>query len=249
MEWLWALLAGIAVSFINMFAGGGSLISLPLLLFMGLPAPVANGTNKVGLLFGSFTGMANYQRKKILHWKELFLILPSSLLGGITGSLFAMDISDRIFRIILSIVMIAVLLIILLRPQRWIKSRNKVGGIKQKILMIILFFAIGFYGGFIQAGMGYLVILALSFMNDMDLLKISAYKATIGFVIVLFSLVLFIIQRKVNWPIAAALAAGNALGGWIGSQLAIDKGDKIIRPILAVAVVAMAVKLLLDQSI
>lgn len=243
MNWILAFLAGVLASFINIFAGGGSLITLPFLMFLGLPAPVASGTNKVGLLAGTFSSTVNFHRKKVLHWKDFIFVAPFGIAGAIAGSFFAIDISDRVYKIILSVVMILVLLMILLRPQRFIPRRKEQSKQSQTILLAALFLLVGFYGGFIQAGMGYMAILTLTLAGERNLLKISAYKASMGMVIVLFSLVIFIVKGMIDWPLALSLAAGNALGGWIGSHLASEKGDKIIRPILAVVVVLMALKL------
>ncbi|MDA3850757.1 MAG: sulfite exporter TauE/SafE family protein [Spirochaetaceae bacterium] len=241
-NWLWVFIAGMVASFINTFAGGGSLITLPFLMFLGLPASLANGTNKIGLMAGTSTAMVNFTRKKILHWRDVLYVAPFGMAGGILGYLFSINLSESLYRILLSCVMIMVLVLILVRPQRFMKQKERDPKVEQ-IMMMVAFFLIGFYGGFIQAGMGYLVILALSFIGDMDLVKISGYKATMGFVIVFFSAWVFIFNGKIDWPLAVFLAAGNALGAFIGSHIAMKGGEKVIRPILAVVVSLMAVKL------
>lgn len=243
MNLIFAFAAGIVASFINIFAGGGSLITLPFLMFLGLPAPVASGTNKVGLLAGTLSSTVNFHRKKVLHWKELILVAPCGIAGAVIGSFFAIDIPDKVYKIMLSVVMVLVLAMILLRPQRFIREKRERSEREKKILLSVLFLLVGFYGGFIQAGMGYMAILTLTLAGEKNLLKISGYKASMGLVIVLFSLVIFIVKGMVHWPLALALAAGNAVGGWLGSHLASEKGDKIIRPILAIAVILMALKL------
>lgn len=242
MKLFFAFLAGVVASFINIFAGGGSLITLPFLMFLGLPAPIASGTNKVGLLAGTLSSTVNFHRKKVLHWKEVILVAPFGIAGAILGSYFAIDISDRVYKLILSVVMVLVLLMILVRPQRFLPQRKELSRRYKSILLAVLFLLLGFYGGFIQAGMGYIAILSLTLAGETDLVKISGYKASMGLVIVLFSLIIFITKGMINWPLALSLAAGNAVGGWAGSHLASEKGDRIIRPILAVAVVMMALK-------
>jgi len=243
MTLVFVFLTGVVASFINIFAGGGSLITLPFLMFLGLPAPVASGTNKVGLLAGTLSSTVYFHRKKVLHWKELILVAPFGIVGAVIGSFFAIDISDRVYKLILSVVMILVLIMILVRPQRFLPQRKELSKRQKSILLAVLFLLIGFYGGFIQAGMGYMAILSLTLAGETDLVKISGYKASMGMVIVLFSLIIFIVQGMIDWPLALSLAAGNVVGGWAGSHLASEKGDRIIRPILAVAVVLMALKL------
>lgn len=243
MDILFAFLAGMTASFINTFAGGGSLITLPVLFFLGLPAPVANGTNKIGLLAGNLTNTVNYGRKKIIPWKEMLFVLPFGIAGAISGSLFSITLSEKTYRLLLSAVMILVLVLILLQPQKKIRTRDNLPPRWEKMITALMFLCIGFYGGFIQAGMGYLAIIALTLFGDRDLLQISAFKATVGFAVVFFSVIVFVIKGLIDWPVALALSAGQILGALIGSSLAMKKGERFMRPILAVIVFAMAVRL------
>lgn len=232
---------GVLTGFINVFAGGGSLISYPLLILLGLPVPVANGTNKLGLVFGGVSGAGNFIKKGEINPKEVLPLVPISLVGVFIGSKLSINMDDKVYTTILSVVMVLVLVVILFKPQRFLKVGEK--GTNKKALLAAFTF-IGFYAGFIQIGMGYLVITALSLTTGYNLLKITALKVFVaGFIFVTSSAVIFIYYGKVNFQYGIALGLGNALGAFIASNLAIKNGDKIFKPILIVSVAAMSIKL------
>lgn len=233
--------AGVLTGFINVFAGGGSLITMPLLVVLGLPVSVANGTNKLGLIFGGAAGAGNFIKRGEIDFKEILPVIPVSLIGVFIGSKLSIDLDDRIYTLLLSVVMVLMLLVILVKPQRFLKFGN--GEVNLKKLMIS-FSIIGFYAGFIQIGMGYLVITALSLSTNFNLLKITAYKVVIaGFIFVSISASIFIFYGRVNFIYGIALGGGNALGAFIASNMAIKNGDKIFKPILIASVVGMSIKL------
>lgn len=232
---------GLVTGFINVFAGGGSLISFPLLILLGLPVSVANGTNKLGLVFGGLAGGINFLHKGEIDIKEILPLIPVSLVGVFIGSKLSIDIDEKLYVSIISIIMVLVLIVVVVKPQRFIQGERIRAN---KISLIIIFSLIGFYAGFIQIGMGYLVIIALSLATDFTMLKITAYKVLIaGAVFVTTSAVIFIFYGKVVFAFGLSLGVGNALGAYIGSNMAIKNGDKIFKPILVLAVIGMSIKL------
>lgn len=242
INYFFVLGAGILAGFINVFAGGGSLITLPVLIFTGLPTAVANGTNKVGLLFGGLSGATNFHKNKIVTFKEVLPLVPFAVAGSLLGSHFAIAMSDAVFKVILSVVMLLVLILTLFKPHKILI--RKLGRRDNAFILYIGFFITGFYGGFVQAGMGFLIITVLSLCTSYDLIKINGLKVNIGgVVIVLLSLVVFIWYGKVNYLLGVILAVGNGIGAWMASSLAVNSGEKIAQPILIVMVVIMAVKL------
>ena len=139
--------------------------------------------------------------------------------------------------------MITMLLLTLLNPtERW-KDRIESGDKDSKIVAMIVFFFIGIYGGFIQAGVGLLVITALRLLTGMDLVRTNAIKVFVIFFYTVVALGIFISQGKVNWYLGPTLAVGNACGAWFGSHWAVEKGDKWIKVMLIVAVIAFAIRL------
>lgn len=238
------LLTGIAAGFINVNAGGGSFITLPVLIFMGLPAAVANGTNRVALATANIIAVLNFKKKGYFNWKlALFLAIPASA-GAIIGSFISINLPDELYNTILATVIIIVILVVIINPQRFIKKSIVEMTLKYKILGIIIFFALGLYGGVIQAGIGFLIMTSLVFLTGYSLVKVNSLKVLIVLVYMAFSLTIFIISGKINWLYALALSLGNGAGAYLGSLFAVKHGDKWIKVIMIVAALVMALKLL-----
>ncbi|MCF8010237.1 MAG: sulfite exporter TauE/SafE family protein [Clostridiales bacterium] len=242
------LIIGIAAGFINVLAGGGSLLTMPVLIFLGLPSAVANGTNRIALLVQNIIAVYNFKNKGFFDWKLSLLLGIPAVLGSIVGANIAITLPDQVFNKILGVVMLMVLILILWEPQKKIalqddKDTNELST-GRKIMSAAAFFFVGIYGGFIQAGVGFIIIASLSLLAGMTLVKINSIKVFVVGVYMLFSLVVFIINGQVNWMLGAALAVGNGIGAWLGSNFAVDKGDKWIRRVLFITVIFMAAKLL-----
>lgn len=245
MIYILVLLAGIAAGFINTLAGGGSLITLPILIFMGLPSATANGTNRIALVAQNIFASTNFKRKGYFYPKLILLLGIPATIGSIVGSNIAINLTDAIFNKVLGIVMIIVLILIIVRPEKKILKNQEfeefVG--KRKFISILVFFFVGMYGGFIQAGVGFILIVALSLLTGMSLLKVNSIKVSIVAMYTVAALAVFIINGNVNWAWGLLLAVGNSIGAYIGSTFAVEKGDKFIRAIIIIAVIAMAGKL------
>lgn len=235
---------GIVVGAINTVAGGGSLITLPLLMFMGLDSGVANGTNRLSILTQSITGIAGFKSKGVSNMRYGIWLGISALLGAIPGAYYATEIDDNLFRIILAFVMIFVMITLVYNPFKGKDPQAELMTSKRLILSIIIFFFIGFYVGFIQAGSGFLIIATLTVVNRFDLLRTNNIKLWVVLWCTILALGIFVFNDKMHWPFAIALAVGSSLGSWVTSRFAATKGDKWIRPVLFVMIFAMALKLL-----
>ena len=240
------LVIGVAAGFMNTLGGGGSLLTLPMLIFLGSPAAVANGTNRIALLIQNIVAVSNFKRKGFFYPKlSLYLGIPA-ILGSIIGARFAITIPEELFEKILAIVMIVVLLLILIRPEK--KFLKKLEGenlsTTRLIVSMLVFFGVGIYGGFIQAGVGFIVIVALSLITGMSLVKINSLKVFIILIYTCSSLIIFFINGKVDLVLGLILAIGNAIGAYLGSNFAVSKGDKWIRVFIVIAILSMSAKLL-----
>ncbi len=236
-------LAGIVAGFMNVNAGGGSFLTIPLLMILGgLPATAANGTNRVAVLIQNLVATRNFRRHGFRDFKQGMKLGISAMVGAIIGSFIALDIPENIFRTILSIIMVLALVTVL-RPGRKNPQKDHSGNPGHPVLQIIMFFFIGIYGGFIQAGTGYLIIFSLSVIGGLSLVKTNSLKIVIIAAYLVPSLAVFIANGEVKWLPALILTAGTSLGGWFGSTFAIRKGDKWIRIILAAAILGMAAKM------
>ncbi|KXS44693.1 MAG: hypothetical protein AWU54_688 [Candidatus Frackibacter sp. T328-2] len=239
------LLAGTAAGFLNTLAGGGSLIAIPALIFLGLPSAVANGTNRIAILVQNIVAVTNFKRKGYSDFKFSLKLSIPAFVGAIIGSSIAVNLPEELFNKILGIVMIVVLVLILYNPKKRLESTIEKLSSRRQLGAMVAFFFVGIYGGFIQAGVGFLFIVTLSLITGLSLVRINSIKVFVIAVYTISSLAVFISNGKIDWMLGLVLAVGNSLGAYLGSNFAVNKGDKWIRVILAIAVLIMAGKLLL----
>lgn len=240
---------GVTAGVINTLAGGGSLLTLPILIFLGLPTAMANGTNRFAIMIQCLVAVAGFKRKGISNFKLSLLLSAPALIGAIVGAQVAVDMSDALFKRVLAIIMLLVLGLILWNPaKKWQINpqydRDTIGlGWNRLIITMIVFFFIGIYGGFIQAGVGFIIIAALTTISGLNLVDTNSHKVFIVGIYTIFALLVFAFNGKICWTVGIALAAGNGLGGWLGSHWAVARGERWLRLILTVCVVTMVMKL------
>lgn len=247
MEWYFALaviIAGFAAGFINTLAGSGSLITLSLLLFMGVPATVANGSNRVGVLIQNLVAAQSFRQQKVLNWQHGLKLAVPAVLGSIVGAQIAVNLNEEMMRRTIGVVMVVMLGVILARPKRWLEG--KIGEIAETLSpkdAVILFF-VGIYGGFIQAGVGIFLLASLVLGIGYDLVRANAVKVLINLSFTVFALAIFVFNDQVWWDVGLLLAVGNAGGGWLAARMAVERGASFVRWILIGVVAASALHLL-----
>lgn len=233
---------GIIAGSLNTLAGGGSLLSLPILIFLGLPAPVANATNRIAIFLQNIFSVSGFYSKGIMVYPFNVWMGISAFLGCIIGASLAVDISEELFNTILGIVIVSAVIYMAINPMKYIKKKEDTSK-KATITSVIIFFFIGIYGGFIQAGVGYLVIMALTMVNGFSLVKTNSIKVFVALTYTLMALGIFIYHGLVNWEYGIPLALGNATGGWLSSRWSVQKGDQWIRYFVMITATAFAIKL------
>lgn len=233
------VIGGLA-GFINVMAGGGSTITLPILIFLGLDASLANGTNRVAIFIQNIFATWSFKRAAIASTRQSYVFALLTVPGAIAGALFAVRISDEIFETILGLLMILIVLTLFLPANRHSKTDQPVGNWLTYPLMV----GVGFYGGFIQVGVGFLFMAVLRHLERMDLVRINAYKVLIVLVYTLPALIIFALTDNINWGYGLSLAAGNALGGWWAARWSARKGEGLVRIVLAAAILIMSARLL-----
>lgn len=247
LEWyhiLALIFAGFLCGFINTLAGSGSLISLPILMFLGLPANVANGTNRIAILLQNVVGVASFKQQKVFEVKEgIYLAIPA-VFGSLIGAALAININDAIMTQVIGGLLIFMFFVILFKPDAWIKGQAGLIKSKPSWWQIIIFFAIGLYGGFIQAGVGFFLLGGLVLGAGFDLVKANAIKLLIVLIYTPFALAVFIYNDQVNWKAGLILAIGNMLGAFIASRFAVSWGAKAVRVILLIIVFAASIRLI-----
>jgi uncharacterized protein len=246
MEWyIYAALivAGIIAGFINTLAGSGSLLTLPLLMFIGLPPTVANATNRIGVLLQSAVSSASFRQQKIFTIREsLWFVIPS-VIGSVVGAMIAASFNEQIMRTIIGVLLIFMFFMILYKPERWINGREVDLQKRPKALVFIVFFLIGVYGGFIQAGVGFFLLAGLVYGAGTNLIKSNALKVFITLSFTVFAVAVFMITGQIDYRIGLILASGQVVGAFIASRIAVSWGPKFVRWVLLVVVFISALEL------
>ena len=242
-EYALVMAVGLAAGFLNVVAGGGSLISLPILIFLGLPAGVANATNRIALFFQNIFAVAGFRSKGVSPFPYGMYLAVSAFVGAIVGALISVELDDKLFNRIIAIVMVMVIFLTVFSPNKSNDSGEERMGFKHKLIGTIVFFFVGIYGGFIQAGVGFLIMAALTNINHISLVKTNAIKVFVVLVYTLSALGIFIWKGMINWEYGITLAVGNSTGAWIASRWSVKAGDIWIKRFLIVAVIGLAIKL------
>lgn len=245
--WQYPLLVfvGLVAGFLNVLAGGGSLLTLPILIFTGLPAAVANGTNRVAIFFQNIFAISGFRRQGIFPWKLALLCVAPALVGSYLGANLAVTIDDAMFRRTLAIIMVGVLIFTALDPMKRLRGSVERFTPVRIAVLLVSFFAIGVYGGFVQAGVGFLVLTGL-LIHGLDLVQSNAVKVIVIFAFTIVALAVFIYHGEVDYGLGMALAAGNSAGGWIASHMAVKKGHDWIKKVVTLTILVFAIKLFIS---
>lgn len=231
------ILAGFIAGFINTLAGSGSLVTLPLLIFIGLPATVANGTNRVAILLQNIVGISKFDKEKILDRRGMLYLGLPAVAGSLIGAQLAVNLNPTIMRQVIGVIMLIMLLVIIIRPKRWLTGTRESFEGFPTLLQIGVFFLVGVYGGFIQAGVGIFLLAGLVLGAGYDLVRANAVKVGIVLFFTIFALVIFIQNDQVDWQVGLILAVGNMLGAWVGAKVAVEKGAVWVRRLLILIVI------------
>jgi uncharacterized membrane protein YfcA len=231
------IISGLLVGFINTLAGGGSIISLSILMFLGLPANVANGTNRVAIFIQNIAAVGSFKQQKVLdHKKGFWLAIPATI-GSVIGAWIAVDLNEDIIEKAIAIVMLIMMFVILYKPQRWLKGKKELQEKKVTVGQFILFFFIGIYGGFLHMGVGYALLAGIVLGAGYDLVKANAIKVFIILIWAPVILVVFLIHGQVNFYYGLVLSIGNVAGALIASRLAVKKGANFVRWVIVVVII------------
>lgn len=231
-------IVGIIAGFINTLAGGGSTLTLPVLILAGMPSPMANATNRIAILFQNSVAVQRFHKHKKLDIKNIRLITLATIIGSVFGALFAANIKADHFDTILGFVFLIILILMLIPHHRKAKNLNL-----PKQIEFIIFLGVGFYGGFIQAGIGFILLATLNLVEDFDLIRANAAKVFIIICYTIFAVLIFSFSGKIIWKYGLILALGNMIGAFLGVKAAIQKGEKFVKIIIATAVIIASLKL------
>jgi len=234
---------GLVAGVVNTLAGGGSLLTVPLLVLLGLPGGVANGTNRVGIVLQCLAAAWRFHREGVLELRSVLQATAPVVAGSLIGALWVTRVADSTFERIFGVLMLLLLVPTLRQVSGRAKPGSEAGRSWHPALATLAFFAVGLYAGAFQAGVGIPLLLALVHAGH-DVVRANAIKVSVIAAATLAAVPIFIVQGQIAWLPACLLAVGFTLGGSLGARFAVRGGERVVRPVLAVAVVALAARML-----
>ena len=237
-EALLLAVGGLGAGVINTNAGGGSLITVPLLHLVGVPGTVANGSNRLGVAASNLSATMEFRRLGLSGLTAAVPVIAPVLAGAVVGAVLISGVTDDAFERAFGLLMVPILLLTLMQATRIGRPPDEVT-LWPLWMSAPLYFLVGAYGGAFQAGVGLLLLLALS-QTGYDLVRANSIKVIVILTQTMVVLPVFIIRGQIDWAAASVLAVGFAAGGLLGARVAVRGGERVIRPILVVAVLILA---------
>ncbi|MBO9704284.1 MAG: sulfite exporter TauE/SafE family protein [Arthrobacter sp.] len=256
MEWLHGaliFLAGIWAGTINTVVGSGTLVTFPVLVALGTAPVTASISNAMGLIAGNVSGALGYRKQLQGRWRSLATLMPASLLGGVTGAYLLLHLPEEVFQYVAPVLIVCALLLVVFQPrlQRWVRNREQVPGnaLKDKnhgVLLLILVFLAGVYGGYFVAAQGVLLVGILGVFMAGTMQQANAMKNFLVLavnVVAAVSYLLFAFDR-ISWPVVALIAVSSLIGGLLGAKIGQKLKPVVLRTVIVVlGLVALAVML------
>lgn len=232
------VMVGVAAGFVNTLAGGGSLLSLPMLMVLGLPADIANGTNRVSVVIQSASSAVAFDRSGRLDRGALVRIVAPTVFGALAGATVASYLPATLLKPLLVGALLVVAVLLVYRPEALVpKIEAGEAPRAPHVAHLLGLVGIGFYGGFVQAGVGILLLAYLGGVLRYDLVRGNAIKAVAVTAFTAVALVVFLLRGQVDWKTGLVFSVGTALGALLGVRFAVTAPQDTLRKILFVAVV------------
>lgn len=242
---LLTLIAALA-GFVDAIAGGGGLLTLPALLWAGLPPTQALATNKLQGSFGTLMASYHFCRRGELALKSMAGLIVLTFAGSALGTISVQHIDSQALAALIPVLLILVALYTLLSPRMGhVDSHQR---ISHALFALLIGFGIGFYDGFFGPGTGAFFAIAYVALLGFNLRRATAHAKLLNFTSNLASLLFFILAGLVMWKIGLCMALGQLFGAYVGSHMVIKKGATIVRPLLVIVTITMASKLLLEHA-
>lgn len=247
MSWIEAIaliVSGVVVGFINTLAGGGSVISLSLFLFLGLPVDIANGTNRIAIVLQNLTSVGTFRKKKLLNLRKATKLALPAVIGSLVGAQIAVDVNKEIVERAFAVILLFMIFFMLVKPSAYLYGTEEKQNRKLSYGQMLVFFIIGMYGGFIQVGVGYFLLAALVAGSGYDLVKANAIKVWIVLLYSPFALMIFVINGAVHWEYGLMHGVGNIIGAWIASYMAVSRGVQFVKWVIVVVILITSAQLI-----
>ncbi len=241
MTWWEAVLlavGGLFAGAVNTVAGGGSMLTVPLLVLSGVPGNDANGSNRLGILTSTAAATVSFRRLGVDGLSRSVPVLVPTLVGSFIGSMTIARLSDGAFELVFGLLMLPLVVLTVRKP----KARE--GSRPWPLWVTVLVFGlIGVFGGAFQAGIG-LVLLATLTRAGFDLVTANNIKVIVSMTVTVVALPVFLLSGRIVWLPAIVLAAGFMAGGWVGAHVAVRGGERVIRAVMVVAAVGLSGRLI-----
>ncbi|HYF35681.1 MAG TPA: TSUP family transporter [Prosthecobacter sp.] len=237
--------AGLGAGFIDAIAGGGGLISVPALLWAGLPPQIALGTNKMQSTWGTLLAVRRYAQAGLIHWRQVRLAVAVTFVAALAGTFTVTLVSNEVLKRIVPWMLLTIAAYTLLSPRL---GRNAVQArLSPAVFAVVAGCALGFYDGFFGPGVGSFWTIACLSLLGLELTRATAYTKVVNLTSNFASLIVFVFADRIRYDVAAVMIAGQLVGARLGSGLVIQHGARFIRVVFIAVVLAMVVKLLWDQ--
>ncbi len=244
LELIGLALIGVAAGWLNVMAGGGSLLTLPALLFFGLPAPVANGTNRIGILLQSIAAVSTFLRRGLAQFRLSLTLAVAAALGAVAGASVGVNLTGVWFDRFLAAVLIVVMLLMATGKHEAEEDRATTVKPRRLLLGHVCMVGAGFWGGMIQVGVGFILMPILHRVMGFDLVRVNMHKVFVVLVYTPVALAVFSAHVEILWTTGLVLALGMMVGGWLGAHSSIRYGRVWIRRVLFVLLSVFIAKLL-----
>jgi uncharacterized membrane protein YfcA len=248
---LWQVLllagTGVAAGILNVMAGGGSLLSVPMMLFLGVPGPEANGTNRISIIAQNVVAIRTFFRRGFSDFRLSLTLTAAAIPGAILGALVGVRLDGVWFDRVLALIMIGVLILMQLPGGK--RSGGSLELTRRRLVAgHVLMFGAGCWGGFIQIGVGFILMPILNRVLGLDLVRTNMHKVFIAGAYNIVAIAIFASAVSIHWTLGIALAAGNSLGGYLGARFSVAGGEVWIRRVFTLVLLLFIAKLLLPSS-
>lgn len=251
MDWMYvfAVLLGVVTGFINTLAGSGSLHILPFFIFMGLSAPEANATNRIGVFLQTLVGSATLMRQSKIPMQGAGILIWPSVVGSALGAILALGIDAKAMNLVIGIVMCIMLIPMFISPQKWMRTEDDTTNPPKTWLVILIFFILGIYGGFIQGGVGIFMLTAMVFVAKYRVVRANMLKNVIVFIFTIPALAIFIWSGDIHYGLGLTVAAGQMVGAWFAARFAVHNAaaGKITRWLSILMLAAAAIQMFFNS--
>jgi len=237
--------AAFAAGLVDAIAGGGGLLTLPALLVTGLPPEIALGTNKGQAVFGSFAATSTFWRHGAIDRPRAPLAFGCGLCGSMGGALTVLAVPSAVLKPVILVLLVCVAASLALRRDFGTTARRVPTG-RPRTALAVIATAIGFYDGLFGPGTGTFLIMAFVMVLGDTMMQASANAKVVNFASNIAAFGVFAVRGVVRWDIALPMAVAQILGSMVGARLAVKRGDRFVRAVVLVVVVAVALKLAWD---